>query len=247
MSAPTLDKPPATSWTSPTAARRRRRPLLLLVAASLVLVAAVAGASLALVNQPSTRQPIVAAGPTDVAAPDQPIVQDAGQNAKPDQPAGSGEGAGTRQETGSEQGSGSGQGTGTGSGGGREQTPVLPDGRHNAYISKVDAGRNQIVVDVVQVFLDGDAVKAAIADGKSRSEARYLTTWVRNANPRLRTLPLTNDLRVELRDTCDEPAGRGAMLDRLAANARQGIYYYTLTVSDGTVQRIQERLAINAC
>ena len=32
--------------------------------------------------------------------------------------------------------------------------------------------------------------EAAVADGTSQSDAKYLTTYVRNENPRLRTLPL---------------------------------------------------------
>jgi hypothetical protein len=127
--------------------------------------------------------------------------------------------------------------------------PALEDGDHDAYITKVDSANDRIVVDVVQVFHDGAAVRAAIADGKSASDARYLTTWVRNENPRLRTLPLAGDLRVKLRDACGEPdPGREALLTKLAANASlDGTYYYTLTVRDGAVERIQERLAVNAC
>jgi hypothetical protein len=126
---------------------------------------------------------------------------------------------------------------------------ALEDGDHDAYIAKVDSANDRIVVDVVQVFHDGAAVRAAIADGKSASDARYLTTWVRNENPRLRTLPLAGDLRVKLRDACGEPdPGREALLTKLAANASlDGTYYYTLTVRDGAVDRIQERLAVNAC
>jgi hypothetical protein len=99
------------------------------------------------------------------------------------------------------------------------------------------------------VFHDNQAVKAAIADGKSPSDAKYLTTWVRNENPRLRTLPLAGGLVVKLRDACGEPGNsRDAQLTRLAANAKLGgTYYYTLSVTDGTVQRIEERLAVNAC
>src|ERR687897_432819 len=106
-----------------------------------------------------------------------------------------------------------------------------------------------IVLAVVQVFHDDQAVKAAIADGTSASDAKYLTTWVRNENPRLRTLPLAGDLEVKLRDACGEPGNnREAQLTRLAANAAlKGTYYYTLSVSDGTVERIEERLAVNAC
>jgi hypothetical protein len=104
------------------------------------------------------------------------------------------------------------------------------------------------VVDVVQVFHDNAAVQAAVADGKSPSDAKYLTTWVRNQNPRLRTLPLAGDLVVRLHGGCEEGKDTGALLTKLAANARQrGTYYYTLTVAGGQVHRIQEQLAINAC
>ena len=65
------------------------------------------------------------------------------------------------------------------------------------------------MVDVVQVFNDDEAVKAAIADGKSPAEAKYLTTWVRNENPRLRTLPLAGDLEaILLRDACERARRR---------------------------------------
>ena len=126
---------------------------------------------------------------------------------------------------------------------------ALEDGDHDAYITGVDAANHRVVVDVVQVFHDAKAVKEAVADGKSPAEAKYLTTWVRNENPRLRTLPLAGDVQVKLRDTCGEGGDdQDAPLTRLAANARlNGTYYYTLTVDDGSVERIQERLAVNAC
>jgi len=54
------------------------------------------------------------------------------------------------------------------------------------------------VVDLVQVFHDQVAVNEAIADGQSRNDAQYLTTYVRNENPRRRTLTLAGDVRVEL-------------------------------------------------
>jgi hypothetical protein len=229
MSAPTLDRTPAASTSSP-AARRSRRPLLLLVAASLVLVAAAVGTSVALANRPLTRQPAVAVdtpGPVTPGpvTPGQPADQGVGRNTKPE------------------------QNTEPGPGVADVATPVLPDGPHDAYIRQVDKGRNSIVVDVVQVFHDDAAVEAAIADGQSRDQARYLSTYVRNQNPRLRTLPLAANLRVQLRDSCGDPGNdRSALLTKLAANARQeGVYYYTLSVSGGAVQRIQERLAINAC
>ena len=202
-------------------AGRRRRAQLVLVASALVVVAAAVGTSLAIATRPIQR-PAAADVPGSSAG--QPAV--AGQQV-------------AREPAGADAG----------------QAPAatgalaLDDGDHDAYITGVDAANHRVVVDVVQVFHDTKAVKEAVADGKSPAEAKYLTTWVRNENPRLRTLPLDGDVRIELRDTCGEGGGdRDAQLSRLAADARlNGTYYYTLTVDDGTVERIQERLAVNAC
>ena len=129
--------------------------------------------------------------------------------------------------------------------------PVLTDGHYDAYIRQVDTGRDRLVVDLVQVFHDKAAVDAAVADGQSRDTAQYLSTYLRNQNPRLRTLPLAGDLRLDLRGgDCEEPASH--QLAKLAADARAmsgdvHTYYFTLTVAGGAVHRVQEFLAINAC
>jgi hypothetical protein len=126
--------------------------------------------------------------------------------------------------------------------------PVLADGRYDAYVRQVDSGRDRLVVDLVQVFHDQAAVNEAIADGQSRDTAQYLSTYVRNENPRLRTLTLASDVRVELLGgDCQAPLIR--KLSVLAAHARSGAnsYYYVLTVDRGAVQRIQELRTGNAC
>jgi hypothetical protein len=231
MSAPTLDRHPGSSQAGSSEGRRRGRKQLILVASALIVLSLAVGTSLALATRPVARQDPAAAAPT-VAAEDQNAV------------AGQGSAAGQGQDA-------TGTAGGTGSGGqvsGTEAAaPVLPDGDTTAYITKVASDR--IVVDVVQVFNDDKAVKAAIADGKSPSEAKYLTGWVRNENPRLRTLPLAGGLDVRLLGGCEESGSdRAAVLAKLADHAkRKGPYYFTLTVADGKVKRIQEHLAINAC
>ena len=129
--------------------------------------------------------------------------------------------------------------------------PVLADGRYDSYLRTLDSRRNQLVVDLVQV-LDGQAARdAAIADGIARDKAQYLGVYVRNQNPRLRTLPLARDLRLDLRGgDCEAP--RNHQLAKLAADARAmsgpiHTYYFTLTVRAGAVHQVQEFLAINAC
>ncbi|HYY81401.1 MAG TPA: hypothetical protein VFD04_19815 [Actinomycetes bacterium] len=125
-------------------------------------------------------------------------------------------------------------------------TPVLADGAYDGYIRRVDPARRRIVVDLVQVFEGQAAVDAAVADGKPRNQARYLEVYLRNQNPRLRTLPLAGGLVVQLRGSCEEPAKQAVML-RLAADARLPGYYYHLTVRGGAVQRIEERFSGLAC
>jgi hypothetical protein len=235
MSAPTLDRPPATTGSASTG--RRRRPVLLLVAAALVLATAV-GTSLAIANRPDPRQapaePAASAALPEAPAADQAAEAAPGQRSDPTPAA---EQPSAPRPTPDQPQGGSG-----------EPTPVLANGTHQAYITKVDSANDRIVVDVVQVFHDDAAVKAAIADGRSREQAQYLTTWVRNQNPRLRTLPLAANLQVRLHGACDEPGpGRDALLAALAANARTGAFYYDLRVSGGSVQGITEHLAINAC
>jgi hypothetical protein len=123
--------------------------------------------------------------------------------------------------------------------------PVLADGRYDAYLRQVNTRGDYLVADLVQVFHDQAAVEAAVADGKPQGTAQYLSTYVRNQNPRLRTLSLAGDLRVDLLGGCEEPVSH--QLNRLAADARAGGYYFTLSVTGGAVHQIQEHIAGNAC
>jgi hypothetical protein len=216
------------------------------LAASALLVLAIAvGTSLAYATRPNAPQAAADPGAVSAAAANDQNAQSAtADQATTAQPGRATQaGTATKPDTGTEAKSNSGTDSGTST-----SAPVLPDGTHTAYITKVDQVNDRIVVDVVQVFQGDQAVKEAIADGKPRSEAQYLTTWVRNVNPRLRTLPLASGLVVKLWDSCEENASGHNLLTTLSANASQkGTYYYDLTVSHGKVQRIQEQLAINAC
>jgi hypothetical protein len=230
MSPPILDRPSATA--APASMPRRRR-LLLLVVAPLLVVAAV-GTGVALASRTSTR-PAVAVDP-GTAGQGQP----AGQRATPSVTTGPHQGGNAAADSKPQDSGPPSVDTGKG-------VAVLPDGVHHALIRNVDVAGDRITVDVVQLFLDGDAVKAAIADGKPREQAEPLTVWLRNQNPRLRTLPLAGDLRVDLYQSCDESPERRALLRKLAHNARLGVYFYTLTVRGGMVHAIKERQITPAC
>jgi hypothetical protein len=231
MTAPILDQAPADQYPPMTTPPRRpRRALAVLAAGTLVLLATGIGVGAAVASRP---KPTASAPPASApsVASQQPAVTTPAAQASPVQ----------QQPT---QGK---QTPGPAAGGGR--SAVLTDGNHDAFIRKLDTRGRTVVVDVVQVFTDKAAVEAAVRDGRSREDAQYLSVWVRNQNPRLRTLPLASGFKVDLIGGCeDSTLSREALLQKLAANARiAGVYYYTLTVKDGAVQRIVEHLAINAC
>jgi hypothetical protein len=205
---------------APVPARRRRTGAL--VVSALVALAIGIGATVAMANRPAptatTAAPLASSAAPVASAPATPVPKPPAQPAQP-----TGKAAAST-------------------------APVLPDGRHNAFIRRVDLRHDRMVVDVVQVFQDDAAVKAAIEDGKPHDYAQYLTVYVRNQNGRLRTLPLADDLKVDLIVPCgDEATPRAAVLGKLAENAATGSYYYTLTVKGGAVWRIAEHLAVNAC
>jgi hypothetical protein len=129
--------------------------------------------------------------------------------------------------------------------------PVLAGGRYESYIRQVNTRGDYLVVDLVQVFEGQAARDAAIADGMSRDTAQYLGIYVRNQNPRLRTLPLASDLRVDLLpgDCIESLNHQLAKLikDAKAMNGSSPAYYFTLTVAGGAVHHIVENRTGNAC
>ena len=134
---------------------------------------------------------------------------------------------------------------------GIDRVSVLADGRYDSYVRTVDTNRQRLVVDLVQVFKYPASVDAAIADGMARDQAQVLDVWVRNQNPRLRTLPMASDLGLDLLpgDCIESRNHQFAKLikdSRAMSNSRPA-YYFTLTVAGGAVHRIQEDKTFNAC
>jgi hypothetical protein len=131
------------------------------------------------------------------------------------------------------------------------KAPVLADGHYDAYIQQVNTRSDYLVVDLVQVFQGQAAIDAAIADDLPRDQAQVLYVWVRNQNPRLRTLAIAKDMRLDLLpgDCIESRNHQFAKLikdSRVMSNSRPA-YYFTLTVASGAVHRIQEDKTFNAC
>jgi hypothetical protein len=232
--------------TRPSAPRPPRRRRVALFAAGAVLIAALgSGAALALGDRndgqsaAATQSAAAAAQP---AASDQSAKPSAGQSATP---------ASRATAVGQQQTSGSGQEPSSSPSGSpkREGVTTLADGRYDAYVRKVDPDRDLIVVDLVQVFTGKAAVRAAIQDGMDRSAAEVRDTYVRNQNPRLRTLEMAGGVRLNLIGSCAS-TGQEALFTKLIKDATYGqgqLFYYTLGVQGGVVQRIDEHQAQPAC
>ena len=67
----------------------------------------------------------------------------------------------------------------------------LADGRHHAYLVTIDRVRLRLTVDVAQFLTGEEAEKAAREDGKEAFDY-----YVRNQNPRLRTLTYSAGMKV---------------------------------------------------
>ncbi len=230
MRTPMLDRAPPRP-TSPVKVRRHHRSTIIVATGALMLLAVTAGAAVALVNRPSpatpTRPAVVAspaATPTTVGpvvltpAPGKPVANTPRQDA-PGTPV---------------------------SHPAPKPSPVLADGTYPAFIRKIDADRRTMVIDVIQVFEGKAAAEAAIQDGLSPADPEWMFLYIRNQNPRLRTLPIARDASIKLLGTCEGPAPR-AMLNVLARNAATNGYYYSLTITDGSVRRIVEHQRQPAC
>jgi hypothetical protein len=72
------------------------------------------------------------------------------------------------------------------------QPVVLADGRHPVYLKTVEPSRRSITFDLVQWYGGADAAREAAKDHLEADNDYY----IRNSNPRLRTLPVLADAAI---------------------------------------------------
>jgi hypothetical protein len=106
-----------------------------------------------------------------------------------------------------------------------------------------------MTLDLIQVFENEAAAAAALQDGKSADEVQGLYVYIRNQNSKIRTLPVGRDLSIQFVDGCETPPGRKAALTELAKQTTpfNDLYFYEVTVKDGAIHRITQKLARPAC
>jgi hypothetical protein len=120
------------------------------------------------------------------------------------------------------------------------ETAQLDNGRHPVVLERVDVAGRTVTVDLVQWFTGEAAAKAAAEDGEESPPPNDY--YVRNVNPRLRTLPLATDARLTLTGQTAGPGGSDPVqvdLARLAASGRQHLFW--ATVQGGRILRLEEQ------
>jgi hypothetical protein len=122
---------------------------------------------------------------------------------------------------------------------------VLTDGRHPVYLKTVDPDRRTITFDLIQFFTGEAATKAAAEDDKESPPANDY--YIRNVNPRLRTLPVAADAPITVNVLAAQTTGSATKdvpvtLEKLAGYfPNSGTPPFWVTVAQGQVTRIAQQ------
>jgi hypothetical protein len=122
---------------------------------------------------------------------------------------------------------------------------VLADGRHPVYLKTVDAARRTITFDLIQFFTGEAAIKAAAEDNKESPPPNDY--YIRNVNPRLRTLPVAADAPITVNVLAAQTTGSSTKdvsvtLEKLAGYfPNPGTPPFWITVAQGQVTRIAQQ------
>jgi hypothetical protein len=131
-------------------------------------------------------------------------------------------------------------------GGPATSEPVgLADGRHPGYLKAVDPDGKTITFDLIQ-YLTGDAAtRAAAEDGEESPPPNDY--YIRNVNPRLRTLPVRADASITVNALAAQSTGSATKdvpvtLAKLATwFPSTGTPLFWITVEQGQVAKLAEQ------
>ena len=125
------------------------------------------------------------------------------------------------------------------------QPVVLVDGRHPAIIKTVDPDRRTITFDLIQFYQDDEATREAAKDHQESPPPNDY--YIRNTNPKLRTLPVRSDATITCNTLTAGYTGSATKnvrvpLDRLAiVLPRGGAGPFWITVRHDQVVKIAEQ------
>ena len=122
---------------------------------------------------------------------------------------------------------------------------VLADGRHPAYLKSVDPDGQTVTFDLIQFFTGDAAAKAAAEDNQESPPPNDY--YIRNVNPRLRTLPVRADAPITVNVLAAQSTG-SATKDMSVTLAKLATYFpnsgtppFWITVEQGQVAEIAQQ------
>jgi hypothetical protein len=125
------------------------------------------------------------------------------------------------------------------------QPVLLPDGRHPVLITTVDPDRPAITVDLIQFYQGEAATREAAKDHQESPPPNDY--YIRNTNPRLRTLPVTRDAAITTNTLTAGYTGSATKTIRVPLDRLRIVLLgrnsppFWITVQDGQVTRIAEQ------
>jgi hypothetical protein len=122
---------------------------------------------------------------------------------------------------------------------------VLANGRHPVYLESVDPGQRSITFDLIQFFTGDAATKAAAEDHEESPPPNDY--YIRNVNPRLRTLPVRDDTPITVNVLAAQSTG-SATKDVPVTLAKLATYFpnsgtapFWITVAQDQVTKIAQQ------
>jgi hypothetical protein len=200
---------------------RGRRGIVLFVSGALAMGIGVAGVRALASDSPAAQKHIEAEGPATRTPVVSPAVTDPSPSVAPTQPSPSVE---------------------------RAPDPnALADGVYPTFVRAVDVQGATVTVDVLQVFVGPEQHQAAIEDGVDWRDVMYDPVYIRNENPLLRTLPVAGDARITFLGGCESPSRQAGLNQLRREGAGSETYYFDVSVMDGSVVAIDQKIAVSAC
>jgi hypothetical protein len=124
-------------------------------------------------------------------------------------------------------------------GGPSSRPVVLADGRHPVLLKTIDAGRGTVTFDLVQWYFGEDAAREAAKDHQESPPPNDY--YVRNVNPKLRTLPTAAGATITVNNLLSTQQPMPVTLAKLATLTHDRSPVFWITVRHGQVRKISEQ------
>jgi hypothetical protein len=116
---------------------------------------------------------------------------------------------------------------------------VLADGRHPVYLKRVDPAAHRVTFDLIQFYQDN---QAAIEAAKDHQESPPPNDYyIRNVNPRLRTLPVLADATITANQLAGGNQDVPVTLAKLATLTHEHSPVFWITVRHDQIVKLSEQ------